>query len=119
MLAAMTCELRTAGGGGYLIDAYVYQLSQAGCDDEHTPVGGGWHGLLRGGLEASATAALDMGMTEDERRFLATRAGAIVSEQVQGAVSVTYYADRATLDAAWQTVTAGPLSQPRRPTLEP
>ena len=51
---------------------------------------GGWYGLLRGGLKASATAALDMGMTADEQRFLATRAGAIVSEQVQGAVSVTY-----------------------------
>ena len=59
----MTSELRPAGDGGYVIDSYVYQLSQAGCDAEHTPVGGGWYGLLRGGLEASATAALDMGMT--------------------------------------------------------
>jgi hypothetical protein len=118
MLATMTYELRMAGGGGYLIDAYVYQLSQAGCDDEHTPAGGGWHGLLRGGLEASATAALDMGMTEDERRFLATRAGAIVSEQAQGAVSVTYYPDRTGLEAAWRTVTAGPSARPRGPAPE-
>jgi hypothetical protein len=115
----MPYELRPAEGGGYVIDSYVYQLSQAGCDAEHTPAGGDWYGLLRGGLDASATAALDMGMTTDEQRFLATRAGAIVSEQTQGAVSVTYYADRATLDAAWRTVTAAPFSQPPRLMLEP
>jgi len=118
MLEAMTYALRPAAGGGYLIDSYVYQLSQAGCDDEHAPDACGWYGLLRGGLEASATAALDMGMTADEQRFLATRAGAIVSEQTQGAVSVTYYADRAALDAAWRAVTAGPASRPRGPTPE-
>jgi hypothetical protein len=85
---------------------------------EHTPVGGGWYGLLRGGLDASATATLDMGMTADEQRFLATRAGAIIHEQAQGAVSVTYYADRGALDAVWQTVTAGPPARPRGPAPE-
>jgi hypothetical protein len=68
MLTAMTYVLRPAEGGGYLIDSYVYQLSQAGCDDEHTPESGGWYGLLRSGLEASATAALDMSMTADEQQ---------------------------------------------------
>jgi hypothetical protein len=113
----MTYELRPAEGGGYLIDQYVYQLSQAGCDDEYTPQSGGWYGLLRGGLDASATATLDMEMTEDEQAFLATRAGAIVHEQSQGAVSVTYYASPAALDAAWRTVAAG--ARLRGPELEP
>ena len=108
----MTYTLRPAEGGAYLIDHYVYQLSQAGCDAEHTPASGGWYGLLRGGLDASATAALDMGMTDDEQTFLATRAGAIVSEQAQGAVNVTYYADRAALDTAWRHATAGPPARP-------
>ena len=112
----MMYELRPAAGGGYLIDRYVSQLSQAGCDDEHALAGGGWYGLLRGGLEASATAALDMAMTESEQAFLRAQAGAIVHEPPQGAVSVTYYADRAALDAAWRTVTAG--ARPRGPELE-
>jgi hypothetical protein len=113
----MTYELRPAAGGGYLIDQYVSQLSQAGCDDEHTLAGGGWYGLLRGGLEASATAALDMAMTESEQAFLRAQAGAIVHEQPQGGVSVTYYASPAALDAAWRSVTAG--ARPRGPELEP
>lgn len=77
----MPYDLRPAGDGGYVIDGYVYQLSQA---VEHTPAEGGWYGLLRGGLDASATAALDMGMTPDEQQFLATCAGAIIADYLCG-----------------------------------
>ena len=42
-------------------------------------------------------------------------ASAVVSEQAQGAVSVTFSTDRTSVEAAWRSVTAGPPARPRGP----
>ena len=93
------------------MDAYVYDLAQAGCDDEHN--GNGWYGLLRGHLDVSATARLEYPLSDDEVDFLSNQVGAIVHEYAEGQYHVTYYASTAGLETAWRTVTAG--ARPRGP----
>jgi hypothetical protein len=65
-----------------LKDAYVYALAEEACDDDHH--GKGWHGLLRGHLDASDEARLEFPISDDDEQFLETQAGAIVHEHEGG-----------------------------------
>lgn len=100
--------LRRYGAGKFntMLDAYVYELSLAGCDDQTGDVEStGWYGLLRGFdvdgafSDVAGTAQL----TADEVRYLRQhRAGAIVSADSQGFVHVEYFTSTRALDTAWQ-----------------
>lgn len=97
---------------GLIIDKYVYELSLAGCDDEAGEVHehGAWYGLFRTGVDVSATARLDMEMTDDEVNYLTSRAGIIVCETDQGPdkkttkVLVEYFDSTEELERTWQDV---------------
>ena len=87
-----------------LKDAYVYALAEEACDDDHH--GKGWHGLLRGHLDVSATARLEYPISDNDVQFLETQAGAIVREHEEGQYYVDYYADEPALESAWSGITA-------------
>jgi hypothetical protein len=96
--------------GGLIIDEYVHAASLDGCgetvgsDDggeSYTSVDGP---LLRGDTRLPNRA--DGELSADERSFLAIQSGAIIYEDSQGFVSVTYYDDKEAYDDAWARVVA-------------
>jgi hypothetical protein len=96
--------------GGRVIDEWIYSLSLNGCDDEAGDCQefGKWCGLLKGPFKADGPfrdlAVTDGDLTDDEVAFLGTRAGAVVTEDSQGFVSVSYWHSPDKLDAHWQRV---------------
>lgn len=99
--------IRNYGPGKFdtMLDAYVYKLSLHGCDDECGESDTtGWHGILRGiqvdGAFCDVGASADV--NEDEKQFLREHsAGAIVSEDSQGFVTVEYFDNEDKREKAW------------------
>lgn len=89
-------------GGGLLIDSFI------GAGDFDEEIGesefDSFYGILRGDLvEIARQGAQDEGetLTLAEEKFLKSQAGAIVNENSQGFVDVSYYADDEELEEAW------------------
>lgn len=99
-----TTGLRRYGPGKFdtMLDAYVYDLSLNGCDEETgESETTGWYGLLRGLLIDEPF--LECTLTAAEVDYVrAHAAGAIVSEDSQGFVHVEYFDTAIALDRAWQ-----------------
>ena len=92
--------------GGLVIDEYVYQLSlEGGPDEEVGDVSnvGAWAGLMRAPLYREDDEEFQ-NLTEDEKAFLREQKGAIISEDGQGFVMVTYYRDEKELKQDWEDV---------------
>lgn len=90
--------------GGLVIDEAVYGI---GCWDEEAgdvQENGRWYGLLRDGIEEAQDDAPEL--TEFEREYLRGVAGAIVSENDQGFVSVDYFDTAEALEATWDRIEA-------------
>lgn len=98
----MSDGLREYGPGKFSleIDAAVYDASlEGGADEEIGDVETtGWYGILRGAIDPPADA------TPEEKAFLAAQAGAIISEDSQGFVSVEYYESETELEDAWSDI---------------
>jgi hypothetical protein len=100
--------------GGLVIDEVVYDLSLCGCDDECGDVQTtGWFGRLDGPFRSdgpfadiSATAVAEHALTSDELSYLAGVAGAIISEDSNGFVSVAYFDDAEELSRVWDRIVA-------------
>lgn len=77
--------------GGLVIDEHVHGLTLEGWQDEECGDVSelGWFGLLKGPIDLPA----DVDVTAEERAFLGRIAGAIVSEDNNGFVSVEYFAN--------------------------
>ena len=105
-------DLRPYGPGKFdtRLDAYIYDLSMNGCDDETGETETtGWYGLLRGlavdGGMADVSPAADL--TRGERAYLRKhKAGAILSADAQGFVSVAYFASTRAMEKAWRACLA-------------
>lgn len=89
--------------GGLIIDERLYEVSLNGCceiagDDNGTSATlidfEGGHGIA------------DDNLTDDERAFLASQAGAILHEDSCGFVHIQYFKSRQQLEAAWETACA-------------
>ena len=100
----METGFRPYGPGKFdtMLDAAVYDASLNGLDEEMGEADGfGWYGLMRAPL-------LDIreqdALTPEEEEFLVEQVGAIVSEDSQGFVTVTYYETTYDLDQAWAEV---------------
>lgn len=105
----MADNLRRYGPGKFtlMIDAYVYDLSLDGPSDECGQADTtGWYGLMEGALYDLNAPVHTADLTEDERTFLASVTGAIVSENSQGFVYVEYYETAEALRTAWEAITA-------------
>jgi hypothetical protein len=88
--------------GGMLIDSFI---GGGDLDDE---IGeseyDSFYGILRGDLVAAARIGAEdaqESLTPAEERFLNTQAGAIIHENSQGFVDVSYYDTEDELDEAW------------------
>lgn len=98
--------------GGLVIDEYVYSITLDGADQEAGDISemGWWAGLLEGDLVEGVLSAIrdndDPPLLNDERKFLDRAAGAIVEEDDQGFISVTYYATATKLNQAWENIQA-------------
>jgi hypothetical protein len=90
--------------GGLIIDEYVHAASlDGGCETVGSDDGGESYTSVDGPL-SDITPADEHGaprLTEGELSFLASQAGAIIYEDSQGFVSVTYYADEESYLIAW------------------
>lgn len=102
--------LRPYGPGKFntILDSIVYQLTLDGCDEETGSVSetGIWYGLLQGSLKESLNPGESKELNAEELAFLAHKAGAIVSEDDQGFVSVEYYESSEEMESAWSQVLA-------------
>ena len=99
-------NLRPYGPGKYdtMLDAYIHDLSMNGCDEECGDTQDGlWYGLLRGIQVEMPFSDIAAGrLTDDELAFLRQhRAGAILSEDSQGFVTVDYFTSQRSIEAAW------------------
>ena len=105
--------IRRYGPGKFdtIIDGYVYDTTLDGCCDEAGDAQGpGWYALVPLGdgetLKSIREAAAEQGdqLTTAEEEQILNHAGAIVSENDQGFVGVTYYDSEEELDEAWAEV---------------
>lgn len=90
--------------GGLVIDEYVYSLSVGGSVDEEAgdiSEYGLWAGLMYGSL-LDEHSADEFKLSNDEREFLKTRAGAIITEDDLGFVTVKYFEGPTELEEAWE-----------------
>lgn len=95
--------------GGYILDEYVHGVTlEGGCDAELGEVDGfGWYGLLRHGHTIFKDHdPMQESLTEDERDFLSSMAGVIVSEDSYGFAYFEYVEDMDELDAKWGALEA-------------
>jgi hypothetical protein len=96
--------------GGLIIDEYVYAASLDGCGETvGGDDGGESYTTVDGPLlgdDARLPCRADGELSADERAFLASQAGAIIYQDSQGFVSVTYYDDKKTYDDAWAQLVA-------------
>ena len=95
-----------------VIDGYVYSLSLDGCDNEAGDVATtNYYCTVRLGREG-AKAILDEAardsdaLTLEEAKFIRSHYGAILEENNDGFVSVSYFKTKAALDKKWQTIEA-------------
>jgi len=108
----MTDDLRPYGPGKFdtMLDAYVYDVScESGPDAECGSVDevGHWYGLMRRGSTIFRNHDPNLEpLTDAERNYLVSCAGAIIREDSNGFVDVTYYDTMAELDAAWAEIEA-------------
>jgi len=108
----MINEIRPYGPGKFstILDAYVYSVSLEGsCDAEAGDVqeNGHWYGLMRHGHTIWSDADQDReALNETEQEYLRACAGAILAEDSQGFVYVTYFDAMEALDAAWEAIEA-------------
>ena len=107
----MTDEIRPYGPGKFdtMLDAYVYELSLHGCDDEQGSVSetGVWYGLFRGFTVGGPFSGVPPArLNSAELDILRSSAGCILSEDSQGFVSVEYFDTTAKLDDAWAEIEA-------------
>lgn len=98
--------IRPYGPGKFdlMIDAYIWDLSLDGyCDEEAGSISetGIWYGRINAGIQDFADSDL---LNQDERDYLRSFVGAIVSEDSHGFVHVEYYASAGALRAAWREV---------------
>lgn len=104
-----TNEIRSYGPGKFstILDSYVYSVSlDGGCDDECGSVDcGTWYGLMRHGntIFRDHDPLLES-LNEAERELLTSCAGAIIREDSDGFVCVTYYDTECELDEAWTVI---------------
>lgn len=101
----------TSSKFGSTMDEYVYQVSlEGGCDMEvgSSSEGPAWFGLMRHGhtIFRDHDPLLDGLLDEREREYLPTIAGAILREDSDGFVAVSYYKDMDKLDRAWGKIEA-------------
>jgi hypothetical protein len=98
-------DLRPYGPGKFntMLDAAVWEFSLDGCDEATGDVETtGWYGLLRGPLTPAPNSD---DLTPSEQAFLrAHPAGAILSEDGQGFVTIEYYRTPAERDRAWARI---------------
>ena len=103
-------ELRAYGPGKFLtiLDSYVYAVSlEGGCDMEAGSVSetGLWAGFMRHGhtifRDSDPTLAT---LTEAEQDHLLESDAVILTEDSQGFVAVSYYADMADADRDWDAI---------------
>ena len=99
-------DLRAYGPGKFntVLDSLVYDLSLDGGADEETGsvTENGWYGLMRGPVSVPSS-----NLTTSEAMYLERQAGAILSENDQGFVSVEYFETVGELDEAWAQIEAG------------
>ena len=103
--------IRSYGPGKFdtILDSYVYALNLDGWEEESLgeSEGFGYYGRLLLGQEAvdyvlkELKGAFKPTLTAEEKKVLSDSAGAIVSENDQGFVGVTYYKNKKVLDKAW------------------
>jgi hypothetical protein len=108
-------QIRPYGPGKFnsKLDAYVYELSMTGCDDETGSVSecGIWYGRLNGPMTVDgpfSDCPPTADLTESERLALVdmATAGIIIAENDQGFVSVEYYTDKDDLERDWANALA-------------
>ena len=109
--------IRPYGPGKFdsIIDGYVYDTTLDGCCEEAGDVSGpGWHARVPLGdgetlkqIHEHAAEQGDQLTTEEEEQIL-NHAGAIVSENDQGFVGVSYYDTEKELEKAWADVEEEP-----------
>lgn len=87
--------------GGLVIDELAYAATMDGCDGELGDVSehGEWYGLVYGPIDPHEACGIDL--TDDERAYLLSTAGCIVSEDSQGFVGVDWYDTKDKLEAVW------------------
>jgi hypothetical protein len=93
--------------GGLMIDEYVHRVSMVGCDDTAGSVQElGWAGLIRGELAPTQEflQEFEFLFTQEELKFLASVAGAIIEEDDQGFVSVSYFDSADKLERTWANI---------------
>ena len=99
-------KIRTYGPGkfNYMVDQYVYGVSLDGGPNEEagSVQEAGWYGIMRGNLLREDEEAKEL--TEDERGLLRASVGAILSEDDQGFVHVTYYASVKRMERDWNAI---------------
>ena len=100
--------LRRADGPGkfegeLLVTELLYTATlDGGPDDEASDeFAGTWFGRLDGPLVQDYLADK---LTDEEREFLSSQAGAILCEDTQGFVSASYYETKEALDADWNSI---------------
>jgi hypothetical protein len=72
-----------------MLDAYVYEVSLDGTDEEcGDALTIGWYGLINGPIPYDPATA---NLTIEEAEELSKAVGAIIHEDTQGFVTVTYY----------------------------
>lgn len=104
--------IRGYGPGKFdtIVDSYVYDVSLSGCDEETGSVDetGRWYGLIRGHIlpDPGESPLTGTALNDAETALLARSAGAILSEDSQGFVSVEYFTDMAKLDREWAAIEA-------------
>ena len=93
----------------YLVDAWAYELSLAGCDDEagEAQYGSGWHGLFRGGLKldppfGDLVPQWAEKLSEADQAFIRKhQGGLILREDSQGFVEGHWFEKASECEESW------------------
>lgn len=88
------------------VDAFVHAVTLDGCCDEEGDVSenGVWYGKVEGPFTVSAADRTEHGLSDEDCAFLKAQAGAVVSENDQGFVTVDYFEHPSKLDRAWYKI---------------
>lgn len=95
--------------GGLVIDEYLHRVSLNGSDEElGESEDFGWYGLFKvekGDLAQDIAEVMEEDkekLTKEEESFLRNVVGAIICENSQGFVDVTWFTNKRTRDEAWK-----------------
>lgn len=89
--------------GGSAIDQVAHDVTLDGAAEELGEADGfGWYGKIEGAIEATDEQIRNYDLSQDDIDYLAAVAGAIVSEDSNGFVSVEWYTSRGNLERAWR-----------------